>query len=253
MSNSFQNFFRRLAIFVFGFGLWASPVFGEIDLKAPPSDFVYDPSRILSFNERSEVSNILEFERRQRKFEIYYLIFNEEPEGGAELCAEKVGESWTEGDYWGVFYQIGARGQQDAVFGGDFIENGEISATRIKNLKDSAVSLASKEQKPAERVLKLIELIANPFGKIRVEHYDAYQNQLAKKRAVVQQKEEKKRSGLRSLIFLGIVALLLFLAGLFLFWKFRSRFETVIFPKTRPQTRLAAPYSGGGDANVTYE
>ena len=221
-----------------------------LDLTNPPTDGVYDPGDVLNERFRQDVASEISNEKKQRQFEMFLIIFEEEPSQGARILAKQAGESWSQGEWWGVIYQVGAEGEPDCLVGGKLVSQlpPEIVDQRVRAARNTALLVATPQRRLEEMVTNLADGFGFLYIKAKQDYQDAVKDFDQKHEA--HRKKKETRTALLSVagvIFLALVALA------FLFWqKHLRKIKPMEFPHTSPRRRLAAPFSGGGDVLVNY-
>ena len=221
-----------------------------LDLKSPPLGGVYDPGRLLDEKFVGDIEYRIGYEREHRQFEIFVLLFEEEPVQGARILAKQAGESWSTGEYWTVIYQVGKDSEPDCLVGGVLMN--QLPPDELERTVRGARNTALLVSTPQRRLEEMVSNLSDEFGflyvrvkqmrEIRVAEFD-------KKRT----EETKKKETLRVIaIVLGVVILGLFFLGFVLWKKHLRKLKPMFFPLTSPRHRLAAPYSGGGDVLVKF-
>jgi hypothetical protein len=243
-----MNALRRLFTLILLI-LLAGPL-AALDLKSPPSGGIYDPGGVLNQEFTGLIKHRIEYEKSHRQFELFVILFDEEPSQGARILAKQAGESWSDGEYWSVIYQVGPKGEPDCLVGG------AIMATLPEALRDVTVrgarNTALLVRTPQNRLEEMVNNLADGFGFLYVRAKQRHDEESkAAEEAYLARKKRKE-----SLIALGSVLAVIFL-GLavlaFVLWKKHLRkFKPMEFPVTSSRRRLAAPCSGGGDVLVKY-
>lgn len=230
--------------------LVGNTLFAAPDLKNAPADSIYDPGQMLDSDFRIDISNRIDYERTHRQFEVFILLFEEEPSQGARILAKQAGESWAQGEYWSVIYQVGKDAEPNCLVGGDHMAqlNSELVERRLRGSLNTALLVST----PQNRLEELVTNLTDSFGFLRIQAEEKYKEAVEdydKKRVASKKRKEKFRA-------LGVIAAVVLLGLAFVGYKFwrkhlRKR-KPMLFPPTSPRRRLAAPYSGGGDVLVSY-
>lgn len=220
------------------------------DLKNPPPSGIYDPGRFLEENYSDDIKYRLNYERTHRQFEVFLLIFEEEPTQGAQILAKQAGESWSDGEFWAVIYQVGKNGEPNCLVGGNQMAalDPELKARTVRGARGTALLVST----PQSRLVEFVNVLSDEFGFLYVKAKENYEAAVRKFDAENEAKRKRKET-LRALaIVLGVIFLCL-AALVFVLWKKHLRkLKPMEFPHTSPRRRLAAPFSGGGDVLVKY-
>ncbi|MGJ8725905.1 MAG: hypothetical protein ACSHYB_15225 [Roseibacillus sp.] len=221
-----------------------------LDLKTPPPNGIYDPSNFLGEDFIQDVAYQISYEEQHRQFEIFLIIFEEEPSQGASILAKQAGESWSKGEWWAVIYQVGAEGEPDCLAGGKLVK--QLPADTIDRTVKAARNTALLVRAPKRRLEEMVTNLADGFGFLYVKAKQNYETAVEEfdKR---QEAKRKKKETRMVYLSLALVFLLALAAVGFSFWKKHLRkMKPMEFPQTSPRRRLAAPFSGGGDVLVNY-
>ena len=221
-----------------------------LNLASPPPENIFDPNTLLEESFRQDIANKISFEKKQRQFEIFLIIFGEEPSQGSRILAKQAGESWSQGEWWAVVYQVGAEGEPDCLVGGKMMKQlpPAVVEQRVKAARDTALLVKT----PQRRLEELVNNLADGFGFLYVQakqNYEAVVKDFDKRHEANRKKKETRRAllSVAGVIFLALVALAV------AFWhKHFRKIKPMEFPNTSPRRRLAAPFSGGGDVLVNY-
>lgn len=231
--------------------LWASTsILVALDLKNPPQGGVYDPSGFLDQNFVRDIEYSISYERQHRQFEVFVIIFEEEPSQGAGILAKQAGESWSEGKYWTVIFQVGPDAEPDCVVGGDLMARlpEKVVDRTMRGARGTALLVST----PQNRLREMVRNLADSFGFLYIRANEAHEEavKIQDRNYAFQQKRkgDLKALGVVLLVsFIGLLALMVFL------WKkYFRKLKPIEFPHTSPRRRLAAPFSGGGDVLVKY-
>ncbi len=243
--NAVLSFFRLASLFfVLGSSLSA------FDLKNPPLDGIYDPYKYLDTNFRTRIAHTINYERTHREFEIFLLLFDEEPSQGAEVLAKQAGENWSKGKYWTVVYQVGKDAEPNCVVGGDYMSRlpAGISNRTVRGARGTALLVAT----PLNRLQELINNLADEFGFLKLQAKQNYEKAVAEFDAK-HRAEQRRKGTVKVIAGTALLTLLALATGAFFFWKkYLRKLKPLEFPLTSPRRRLSAPFSGGGDVLVSY-
>ncbi|WP_411846185.1 hypothetical protein AAFN60_00410 [Roseibacillus persicicus] len=221
-----------------------------LDLKSPPSGGIYDPGGALNQEYTTLIKNRIAYEKSHRQFELFVIIFEQEPSQGARVLAKQAGESWSDGEYWSVVYQVGAKGEPDCLVGGTIMGRlpKALQDVNVRGARNTALLVTT----PQSRLEAIVNNLSDNFGFLYVRAKQRHEEEV--KKLEVAYLAEKKRK--ENLVALGTV-LAVMLVGLsvlgFVLWKKHLRkFKPMEFPVTSSRRRLAAPSSGGGSVLVKY-
>lgn len=229
------------------------PSWAVVDLKSPPEGGIYDPGGFLNAKFTNNIKYRINYERTHRQFELFVILFEEEPSQGAEILAKQAGQSWSEGEYWAVIYQVGAEARPEALAGGAVMAqidgfDPELVERNIRGARSTALMVTT----PQSRLEEFVNNLTDGFGLVRIQAYELHEaavKNFDEKRAA----SKKRKETIRVIAVIAVVVLLALAALAFFLWRthFRKR-KTMEFPRTSPRHRLAAPFSGGGDVLVSY-
>lgn len=230
---------------------WASisSLFG-LSLKVRPSGGIYDPGQLLDSEFVQDIEYRIRYEAEHRHFEIFVIIFDEEPSQGARILARQAGESWSQGEYWGVVYQVGADAEPDCIVGGALVS--QLPAETVEKSVRGARNTALLVRTPQQRLEEMVSNLSDNFGFLYIQAsqgHDAAVKAFDAKREA----ERKRKETLRAWAIFSVIALIGLSVVGFLVWKKHLRkLKPMEFPLTSPRRRLAAPFSGGGDVLVKF-
>lgn len=230
---------------------WASTSFlAALDLKFPPPGGVYDPGQVLDRSFVRDIEYNISYERKHRQFEVFVILFQEEPSQGAEVLARQAGESWSDGRYWSVIYQVGLEGEPDCLVGGDLMAR--LPEDVVDRTKRGARGTALLVTTPQNRLKAMVSQLADGFGflYIRADEAHAEAVRIRDQKYSQQQKKKEARKALAVVFFIFLIGLITLFS--FLWKKYLRKLKPIEFPHTSPRRRLAAPFSGGGDVLVKY-
>lgn len=230
---------------------WFSTVLAAaLDLKSPPAGGISDPGNFLDEDFARDIRERISYEARHRQFEIFLILFEEEPSQGARILAKQAGESWSRGEYWSVIFQVGLESEPDCLVGGKLIK--QLPPDEVERTVRGARNTALLVSTPQNRLEEMVSNLADGFGFLYIRAKQNYEEAVEEfdKQDEKKRKKKEKRTVFR--ILAGV-----FLAGLaalgYKIWKKHLRkIKPMEFPNTSPRRRLAAPFSGGGDVLVKY-
>lgn len=221
-----------------------------LDLKNPPLNRIYDPGRFLDEDFTTDIAYRISYERDHRQFEVFVILFEEEPPQGAGILAKQAGESWSEGEYWCVVYQVGKDSEPDCLVGGDLMA--QLPAEELERTVRGARNTALLVSTPQRRLEEIVNNLSDEFGFLQVRLKEAHEKSVEKWENE-QAEKIKRKEALRALAAVLIVVFLGLAFLAFVLWKKHLRkLKPMMFPHTSPRRRLAAPFSGGGDVLVKY-
>lgn len=227
-----------------------APVLAALDLRTPPQGGVSDPGQLLDPKFVRDIEYRIGYEKKHKQFEVFVILFEEEPVQGAPILAKQAGESWSQGKYWTVIYQVGASGEPDCLVGGDLMAR--LPADLVDRTMRGARGTALLVSTPQQRLQEMVNNLADSFGFLYIQANQAHEKaveEFDRKTAAV----EKRKGDLKALgavlavLLLGLVAL-----AFYLWRKYFRKLKPMEFPYTSPRRRLSAPFSGGGDVLVKY-
>ncbi len=230
--------------------LLCNSAWGKLDLKNPSEGGIYDPGQFLDKDFAIGIEQRISYEREHRQFEIFVLLFEDEPSQGADILAKQAGESWSIGEYWAVIYQVGRDSEPDCLVGGALIA--QLPSSLVESNLRGARNTALLVTTPQNRLKSLVTNLTDAFGFLRIqanESYEAAVKARDKRQAVQKFRKEK----LRAIIAVSSVALIGLGIMAFGLWRKLSRKVMIMeFPRTSPRRRLSGPATGGGDVLVKY-
>ena len=242
-----KSFRVSLALLVIWF---SASTLAALDLKNPPQNGIYDPGNFLEQRFVQDVSSEISFEKKQRQFEIFLIIFDQEPSQGAEILAKQAGESWSKGEWWGVVYQVGAEGEPDCLVGGKLMKQlpADLVDSRVRGARNTALMVKT----PQRRLNEMVTNLADGFGFLYIKAKQSHEEAVKEYDQRQEARRKKKETRMALLSVVAVIFLALAALGL-VFWKKHLRkMKPMEFPATSPRRRLAAPFSGGGDVLVKY-
>ena len=231
--------------------LWFSVAsLAALNLKTPPPNGIYDPGNFLEERVAEDLAYQIGYEKKNRNFEIFVIIFEEEPAQGALILAKQAGESWSTGEWWTVIFQVGPEGSPDCLAGGKMVQ--QLPFDVIERTLRGARNTALLVDSPQERMIDCVNNVADGFGFLYVKAKQNYEEEVEEfdKRIEAHRKKKETRRAIAAI--LGVVLLGLAALGFVLWKKHLRKMKPMEFPMTSPRRRLAAPFSGGGDVLVKY-
>ena len=235
---------------LFSFFLGLSTLLG-VDLKNPPSDNIYDPAGLLDDNFYSAIKRRIVHEKRNRQFEIFLILYDEEPTQGDAVLARQAGESWAEGEYWTVIYQVRADGEIGCVAGG--AKMNQLSENVIARNIRGALGASSLVETHQGQIEALVTNLADGFSYVYVIANENFNKAVEGAKQDHARREQRKKK--IKLVLAALTVLIFGLVGVgYALWrKYFRKMKPVMLPLTTPRKRLAAPYSGGGDVLLKYK
>ena len=229
--------------------LCSAPLFA-LDLKTPPPGGLYDPGSFLDEKFSAAIKFRLEHEFTHRQFEVFVLLFEKEPSQGAEILARQAGESWSQGEYWSVIYQVGQAGEPNCLAGGRkmAVLDQNVVDRRLRGVRGTAMMVGG----PQNRLEAMVSDLTSALGLLRVQADEAYKAAVQSNTDAWVARKLKREKLYAAAAVLGVVLLGLAFVG-YIVWKKRFRkLKPMEFPLTSPRHRLAGPFSAGGDVLVKY-
>ena len=88
-------------LLVFSLLLFGGAVAAALNLKEAPESGIFDEAQFLDERFISDIGYRINYERTHREFEVFVIVFDEEPTQGAKILAKQAGESWSKGGILG--------------------------------------------------------------------------------------------------------------------------------------------------------
>lgn len=222
----------------------------ELDYTLPPHDGIEDRGEFLSREYRQTIKDRIAYERRNRNFEIFVIIFEEPPEEEAKKVARLAGEGWSTSQFWAVVYQVGKEGSPACLVGGGKME--QISPEVVEHTLRGARGAAMLVEAKQGRVEEMVSNLGDGFGFLYEKADQRFQKALKERAQKMAAEERRKKSWKIVLLSLFVIFLALGALAFYLWSNYLRKMKPVEFPVTSPRRRLAAPSSGGGDVLVKY-
>ena len=237
-------------LLVFSLLLFGGAVAAALNLKEAPESGIFDEAQFLDERFISDIGYRINYERTHREFEVFVIVFDEEPTQGAKILAKQAGESWSKGEYWAVIYQVGANGEPECLAGGAKIS--QLPTELVEYNLRGARSTAMMVDTPQSRLQEMVNNLTDAFGLLRVQANEKYEAAVKEHYRIYEAKKRRKE-GLKFAAIFGAIGLIVFAFIAFQIWKkyFRNR-QPLLFPETSPRRRLDGPFAGGGDVLVKY-
>lgn len=238
------------AALLIGFMILASGSLLALDLKNPPANGIHDPGRFLDESFTTDIAYRIGYEKEHRQFEIFVILFEEEPSQGAGILAKQAGESWSTGEYWTVIYQVGKDAEPDCLVGGVLMN--QLSPEALERTVRGARNTALLVSTPQRRLEEMVSNLSDEFGFVYIQLKEAHEKSVAEYDRQQAEKIDRKETLTALGAVLAVIFLALGFAGFLLWKKYLRKLKPMTFPVTSPRRRLAAPFGGGGDVLVKY-